>query len=250
MDWGSILTSSASGSCRRRAMLTAPRMRHVQVGQLCAGQPGGRIDRGPRLADDGVLQRLAARTISSATNCSVSRLAVPLPMAMTSTPAASTAASQHLLGLVPPPLRLVGIDGRRAQHLAGGVHHGHLAAGAVAGIDAHHHPARAAAAGAAARAGWPQRPGWRARRPARSASRAGRAPGWGPAAACSHRPWRPAPGRGSACAARAGNMTSMMSTMSSSGRSRRTLSAPSASPRWMASHWWGWISARGRATSW
>ena len=37
IDFGSIFTSSASGSCRRRAIETAPRSDHVQVGEFLAG---------------------------------------------------------------------------------------------------------------------------------------------------------------------------------------------------------------------
>ncbi len=45
---------------------------------------------------------------------------------------------QALQRLLPPPLRLVRVDGGRVQHLPRGIHHRHLAPGAEPGIDPHH----------------------------------------------------------------------------------------------------------------
>jgi hypothetical protein len=50
MLFGSILTSSASGSCRRRAMETAPR-RETSSPEIPSRQFAGGIDRGPGFAD-------------------------------------------------------------------------------------------------------------------------------------------------------------------------------------------------------
>ncbi len=59
IDFGSILTSSASGSCRRRAIETAPRSDTSRSGKLRRRRLRGRIDRGAGLADDH-LERLRA----------------------------------------------------------------------------------------------------------------------------------------------------------------------------------------------
>ena len=65
---------------------------HVQIGQLVGRELGGRVDRRPRLADHDFLDhRVRARVcwmrlIRSAASLSVSRLAVPLPMAIRLTP--------------------------------------------------------------------------------------------------------------------------------------------------------------------
>ncbi len=92
---GSILTSSASGSCTRRAMLTAPRRLTSSSGnsrlasslaeytEAPASLTTTRSSRAPAASD-------CTRRISSAARRSVSRLAVPLPMAISSTPCAST----------------------------------------------------------------------------------------------------------------------------------------------------------------
>jgi hypothetical protein len=72
----------------------------------------------------------------SATSLSVSRLAVPLPMAISSTlclrisPAISVCAPNVVA-------RLERIDGRRVEQLAGAVHHRDLDAGADARIEPH-----------------------------------------------------------------------------------------------------------------
>ena len=56
---------------------------HVEVRELLGAQLGGGVDRGPRLADHHVGNGLCRTSLmSSATNSSDSRLAVPLPMAM------------------------------------------------------------------------------------------------------------------------------------------------------------------------
>ena len=68
---------------------------------------------------------------------SVSRDAVPLPMAISSTLCMTAQPPSASKRLVPAPLRLVRIDHPGVDHLAGGVHHRHLDAGAKAGIEAH-----------------------------------------------------------------------------------------------------------------
>jgi hypothetical protein len=49
IDFGSIFTSSASGSCRRRAMETAPRSDTSRPGKLPGGVRDGRVHRGAGL---------------------------------------------------------------------------------------------------------------------------------------------------------------------------------------------------------
>ena len=87
IDFGSIFTSSASGSCSRRAIDTAPRKRHVELGQLLRRIGRGRIDRGAGLRHHDLLQLelRAAPCTSSIASLSVSREAVPLPIAISST---------------------------------------------------------------------------------------------------------------------------------------------------------------------
>src|ERR1700754_1983600 len=63
IDFGSIFTSSASGSCRRRAIDTAPRSVTSRLGNSWAsyagaGVCGPRVDRRPRLADHRLHGRL------------------------------------------------------------------------------------------------------------------------------------------------------------------------------------------------
>ena len=140
MDLGSILTSSASGSCSRRAMDTAPRsetsrpgsssgrrprrsrpsagLGHHHLGQLelrvaldqVGGQPVG-LPRGGAVADGDELGVVLLRE-----------------------------PRQGVDGLVPAALRLVRVDGGGVEHLAGGVGDRDLDAGAEARVQADRGP--------------------------------------------------------------------------------------------------------------
>ncbi len=88
IDFGSIFTSSASGSCRRRAIETAPRRDTSDRRQLLRRVGRRRIDRGAGLGDHdlGAASDLRMQLrVSSAASLSVSREAVPLPIAISST---------------------------------------------------------------------------------------------------------------------------------------------------------------------
>ena len=74
----------------------------------------------------------------SRTKASVSREAVPLPIAMARTLYFAIRALQSALGAGDVVLRLVRIDDVVGEELAGLVDHGDLAAGADAGVDAEH----------------------------------------------------------------------------------------------------------------
>ena len=77
--------------------------RHVQVGQLLRGVGRGRVDRGAGLGDHdlGQLAAPACRLIRSPASLSVSREAVPLPIAISSTPCAARQPGQGGERLVP-----------------------------------------------------------------------------------------------------------------------------------------------------
>ena len=129
MALGSIFTSSASGSCNRRAMDTAERRLTSNCGKFLRGQLAGGIDRRARLAHDHIADALRRPCgCSSTVICSVSRLAVPLPMAMCSTPCFAISWPSFGDGLVLLPFAVGGIDHSGVQHLAGTVHDRHLAA--------------------------------------------------------------------------------------------------------------------------
>ncbi len=103
IDLGSILTSSASGSCRRRAIDTAPRSDTSRPGSSCRGVGGGRVHRRAGLGHDDLGQPEVgvAALISSAASLSVSREAVPLPMATSSTPVLRASRASAVDRLVP-----------------------------------------------------------------------------------------------------------------------------------------------------
>src|SRR2546427_555047 len=83
---GSILTSSASGSCRRRAIDTAPRSDTSSSGNsLAANSEAEYTDAPASLTTTFCSFGLAAALIASPASLSVSRLAVPLPIAISST---------------------------------------------------------------------------------------------------------------------------------------------------------------------
>ena len=75
--------------------------------------------------------------MTSCTSLSVSRLAVPLPMATRLTWCLAARRAMVDMRAVPVAARLVRVDGGVVEHLAGGVDDGDLAAGADAGVEAH-----------------------------------------------------------------------------------------------------------------
>ena len=110
----------------------------IQVGQLGAGQRAGRVDAGAGLVDDQVVRavgqaaderghQLFGLARGGAVADGDQRDVVLLHQA---------AQCVQRLGLA--VLRRVRVDGDRVEQLAGGVDHGHLAAGAEAGVDAQH----------------------------------------------------------------------------------------------------------------
>ncbi len=85
--FGSILTSSASGSCRRRAIDTAPRSDTSSCGNsLAANSDAEYTDAPASLTTIFSSVSCGFCLIRSAASLSVSRLAVPLPIAISSTP--------------------------------------------------------------------------------------------------------------------------------------------------------------------
>ena len=71
----------------------------------------------------------------SATSSSVSRQAVPLPIATTPTSCLPTRSLRWILGLGPPVLGRVRVNHRLVDQVAAPVEHGHLAAGPEPGVD-------------------------------------------------------------------------------------------------------------------
>ncbi|MNV38823.1 hypothetical protein D3C71_1303860 [compost metagenome] len=83
---GSILTSSASGSCRRRAMDTAPRMDTSRSGNSLAANSEAEYTDAPASLTTTFCSRVSPSALmTSPASLSVSRLAVPLPIAISST---------------------------------------------------------------------------------------------------------------------------------------------------------------------
>ena len=118
--------------------------RHVERRELRGGQRAGAVHGGPRLAHDGVgrggpallpqggehirgedLRLARGRAVADGDGLHAVLLNPP---------------AQRAGGLLAPRLRVRGIDHARVQHTAGRVHHGGLAAGAVAGVQAQHRP--------------------------------------------------------------------------------------------------------------
>ncbi len=84
--FGSILTSSASGSCRRRAIDTAPRRLTSRSGNSFAASADAEYTDAPASETDTRVSRgSGCRAINSPTSRSVSREPVPLPIATSST---------------------------------------------------------------------------------------------------------------------------------------------------------------------
>ena len=86
IDFGSIFTSSASGSWSRRAMETAPRSDTSMSGSSCEANADAEYTEAPA-SETITLVRFSSGclAISSPASLSVSREAVPLPMATSST---------------------------------------------------------------------------------------------------------------------------------------------------------------------
>ncbi len=104
MDFGSIFTSSASGSCSRRAMDTAPRRDTSSSGSSADARADAEYTEAPASDTTSLCRvRRDISAISSVASLSVSREAVPLPIAMSSTSWLSTirestaSASSHFL---------------------------------------------------------------------------------------------------------------------------------------------------------
>lgn len=104
MDFGSIFTSSASGSWRRRAIDTAPRSDTSMSGSSCEAKADAEYTDAP--ASDTITLvscNSGCLVMSSPASLSVSRDAVPLPIAIRSTAcslarrASLAIASSHLL---------------------------------------------------------------------------------------------------------------------------------------------------------
>ena len=81
MACGSILTSSASGSWKRRAMEIAPRIVTSKSGNSCIAMGEAEYTDAPASLTTIARQSKSACAISSFMSVSVSRDAVPLPMA-------------------------------------------------------------------------------------------------------------------------------------------------------------------------
>ena len=86
MDWGGILTSSASGSCRRRPRLMAPRTVTSRSGYSWLASSEAEYTDAPASLTMVYRSSGACSAMNSETTSSVSRLAVPLPMTMVLTP--------------------------------------------------------------------------------------------------------------------------------------------------------------------
>ena len=116
IDFGSIFTSSASGSCSRRPIDTAPRTVTSWSGNSSRATSRRRVDRRARLVDHDDLARRRAVLAwpACARTLSVSRPAVPLPIGDRLDAMLLAQRSDGRLGLVEPPLRLRRIDHRRA----------------------------------------------------------------------------------------------------------------------------------------
>ncbi len=104
MDFGSILTSSASGSCRRRAMDTAPRRDTSMPGSSREAYSDAEYTEAPA-SETMILVSFSSgwACISSAASRSVSREAVPLPIAMSSTWWAAASRARTAIDAAQPP---------------------------------------------------------------------------------------------------------------------------------------------------
>ena len=112
---------------------------HVELGELLRRQGGGGVHRGPRLTDDHIGQVAP----HPADQLHRHLLGLPAGGAVADGDAGDTVATNEggELGdaLLFLPLAVGGIDHRGIQDLARGVHHRHLAAHAIARVQAHGH---------------------------------------------------------------------------------------------------------------
>ena len=138
-DFGSILTSSASGSCSRRAIDTAPRSDTSRSGKFRRGGRRGRIDRGAGFADDHLERLRACRHVRQHVGDQLFGLAAAGAVADRDQLDLVLADQRCELGLRAAHIvpRRERIDGRRRQQLAGAVDDRDLDAGADAGIEPH-----------------------------------------------------------------------------------------------------------------
>ena len=85
--FGSMRTSSASGSCRRRAIDTAPRSETSRFGNSCDASSDAEYTDAPASETTTLVGRGSDwRAIKSPASLSVSREAVPLPIEISRTP--------------------------------------------------------------------------------------------------------------------------------------------------------------------
>ena len=114
---------------------------HIVLWKLLGGQLAGGVHRRPRLADDHIAQpapqaadELHGRLLRLPAGRSVADGDVLHPVL-------PHQLGQPGNGLLPLPRTVGGVDHRGVQHLSGAVHHRHLTAHAVAGVQSHGHPA-------------------------------------------------------------------------------------------------------------
>ena len=131
IDFGSIFTSSASGSCRRRAIDTAPRIDTSRSGNSCA-------TRIPRPNTPTRRLRTPRSWSASGSGMLLDQVAAPVcPFRATGGAVADrdqvnrsawrTARPACAMRAVPVVARRVRVDGGGVDHLAGGVDHRHFA---------------------------------------------------------------------------------------------------------------------------
>ncbi len=137
--FGSILTSSASGSCRRRAIDTAPRSETSTSGNSREAISDAEYTDAPAsLTTILVSLSSGASLMRSAASLSVSRDAVPLPIAIQLDAMFRAQRAQGMQRLVPLATRLVREDRVGGDELAGSIDHRDFHAGAQSGVEAEH----------------------------------------------------------------------------------------------------------------
>ena len=161
--FGSILTSSASGSCSRRAMRCATHGDDSRSGNSSRRNGRGRVDRAPASRTGRLRTSFRPRQQLSTSLHKLVRLAaeaVPLPIATDRRMRELLAELAQRLP-APRPTRLGAlhqVDRRGRQHLARASTTTHLDAGAIARDRAPDHRGSRTAPPAAGRAGWRRTP--------------------------------------------------------------------------------------------
>jgi len=114
---------------------------HIVLWKLLGGQLAGGVHRRPRLADDHIAQ--PAPQAADELHGRLLRLPAGRSIADGDVlhPVLPHQLGQPGNGLLPLPRTVGGVDHRGVQHLSGAVHHRHLTAHAVAGVQSHGHPA-------------------------------------------------------------------------------------------------------------